>query len=96
MLTIRKCYISAPSKNVSAMALKTCNGIVAARQSFGGLGLKMNTGKTQIMICGGRHTLSSINTPQIDIDGERLVCEPVIKDLGVYLDQYNYDVLEAR
>ena len=40
------------------------------------------------MICGGRHTLSSINTPQIDIDGERLVCEPVIKDLGVYLDQH--------
>ena len=26
--------------------------------------------------------------PQIDIDGERLVCEPVIKDLGVYLDQH--------
>ena len=47
----------------------------------------MNTGKTQIMICGGGHTLSSINTPQIDIDGERLVCEPVIKDLGAYLDQ---------
>ena len=50
--------------------------------------IKMNTGKTQIMICGGRHTLSCIPTPQIDIDGERLLCEPVIKDLGVYLDQH--------
>ena len=48
----------------------------------------MNIGKTQITICGDRHTLSCIDTCQIDIDGERLVCEPVIKDLGVYLDQH--------
>ena len=48
----------------------------------------MNTGKTQIMLCDGSYTLSLIDTPQIDIDGERLVCEPIIKDLGVHLDRH--------
>ena len=40
------------------------------------------------MLRDGSHTLSRIDTPQIDIDGERLVCEPIIKDLGVYLDRH--------
>ena len=38
------------SKHIaSVMVQKTWNGTVAARQSVGGLGLKMNTGKTQII-----------------------------------------------
>ena len=39
------------SKHIpSVMVQKTWNGTVAARQSVGGLGLKMNTGKIQIML----------------------------------------------
>ena len=55
--------ISASSKTFLPWFKTTCNGIVATRQNFGGLGLKVNTAKTQIMICGGRHTLSCIDTP---------------------------------
>ena len=67
---------------------KTCNEVIAVTQTFGGLGLKMKTRKTQIMLFGGSHNLSRNDTPQIDIDCERLVCESVIKDLGVYLDRH--------
>ena len=51
---------------------------------------------TQIMLCGGSHIFSCIDTSQIDTDGERLVCELVIKDLDVYLDRHNYERARYR
>ena len=85
-------------QNISAMAQKTCNGIVAARQSFGGLGLKMNTGKTQIMICSGRHTLSSIIYDKYPPDRHRWwkTCLWTCHKRPGCVPWSTYDVLEAR
>lgn len=75
-------------QEVTAMTHATKAGIVTARQSFGGRGLKMNAIKTQLMLCGTRQSLSSVPTPEITIDNDTLACAPAVKDLGINLDQH--------
>ncbi len=50
----------------------------------------MNASKTQAIVCGSRQNLAHIHTespPTLDIEGEPLPLDSVVKDLGVLLDE---------
>ena len=58
-----------------------------ARLSFSELKLKMNTSKTQGLLCGTTPMLSHMrDTLSLDIGGQTLQLETVVKDLGVHLN----------
>ena len=63
--------------------------VLSATCSFAGLGLKISTSTTHIILCGRRPALSRLNhVHTITIEDEEMASKLVIKVLGVHRDQY--------
>ncbi len=78
----------ATKTDVSGLVKKAGESVTVARRIFADRGLKMNASKTQVILCGSGPLLSRLNPlPEMVIDGESIVFEETIRDLGVQLDQ---------
>ena len=74
-------------RDLPEMMERVGTNLERARLSFSELKLKMNTSKTQGLLCGTTPMLSRVrDTLSLDIGGQTLQLETVVKDLGVHLD----------
>ena len=79
----------ATKKHVPQMFIDASVGVETAGQCFGEVGLKMNSSKTQSILCGTAQALVRISpVPSLNIGGEIVSTENVVKDLGMITDRH--------
>ena len=79
----------ATKKYVHQMFTDASVGVETAGHCFGEVGLKMNSSKTQSILCGTAQALVRISpVPSLNIGGEIVSTENVVKDLGMITDRH--------
>lgn len=76
--------------HLPSMITQAGQNTAATKQNFASIGLKMDASKTQTALCGSRQNLTHIHTESpstLDIEGEHLPLDSVVKYLGVLLDE---------